>query len=159
MAVELVGIETCYRRGEEIPARFKSCPCGWLPPRRPDNSPLLRARNCCTAVPPPLSCRFPPLSDFRLVSSRLPASVEKSAPAIVGRYATFAKLKLEELARRGELGVRQSLQVVCKLQRSTGILRAKKRGNLQPRKWAEIIAESGVHAAGNDTCGAPPPAG
>lgn len=27
MAVELVGIETCYRREEEIPARFKSCPC------------------------------------------------------------------------------------------------------------------------------------
>lgn len=27
MAVELVGIETCYRRGEEIPARFKPCPC------------------------------------------------------------------------------------------------------------------------------------
>lgn len=27
MAVELVGIETCYRREEEIPARFKPCPC------------------------------------------------------------------------------------------------------------------------------------
>lgn len=26
MAVELVGIETCYRHEEEIPPRFKPCP-------------------------------------------------------------------------------------------------------------------------------------
>lgn len=26
MAVELVGIETCYRHEEEIPLRFKPCP-------------------------------------------------------------------------------------------------------------------------------------
>lgn len=51
MAMELVGIETCYRHEEEIPPRFKPCPytaaaatttCRCC---RQDNSPLSRACN------------------------------------------------------------------------------------------------------------------
>ena len=162
MAVELVGIETCYRREEEIPARFKSCPCGWLPPRRavqitaPFCEPAIAARRSTAAsMPISTSPTFASSSRLSLVRRKIyhPESTSTKSVRDFFCHATFRLSRTREIGtlNRLRLARRGSTQISRKRARYS----TKFTGGLghvlygfyalcknSSRKWLEIIAES-----------------